>query len=382
MIAGASLEETWVCGLANLRDEGLLTTTQKGRVAEGWCTLFGIPAMAEIAIPEAYPATDEHIANYAEALLAAAPDVRARGDYTYGDRTCHFFHDQIAATGRALVDDPTRVCVNQRWVPEVDLPAAAHHRPCLVFDLWFRHAGRLHTLQIARSHDVYGGLPQNALGVARGWGAALARATDVPLGDLWFCSISNNFRVGDDAENVRRVIQGGVHAAPLAATLPPPRVLTVREEAAPGALAAQEGAGPIRAVILAELDERSVPAPAEVLAAAPVLGDRLLRYRGGLDQVATAIARLRAEVGRDGRERSNSVLLSPRDPRSDLAGEATPLVCLQFRRQLGRLHAAAVLLGPGAPALVPTLLALHRAVAAAATITAGSATFIQVMANS
>jgi hypothetical protein len=383
VVAGASLEETWVRGLANLRDEGLLTTTQKGRVAEGWCTFFGIPAMGEIAIPEAYPANDEHIANYAEALLAAAPEVRAAGDYTYGDRTCHYFYDQIAVTGRALAADPTRVCVNQRWVPEVDLPATAHHRPCLVFDLWFRFAGRLHTLQIARSHDVYGGLPQNALGVARGWGAALARATGLPLGDLWFCSISNNFRVGDDAENVRRVIQSGVHAAPLTATLPLPRVLTIAEPESAAALAApRNGDGPLRAVVIPQLEQHRVAPPAEILAAEPVLAERLLRYRGELDQVAEAITRLRTEISRNSRDRTNSIVLSPRDPRTDTDAEATPLVCLQLRRQLGALHAAAVLLGPNAPALVPTLLALHRSIAAATTIPPGTATFVHVLANS
>ena len=381
VIAGASLEETWVCGLANLRDEGLLTTTQKGRVAEGWCTFFGIPDMGAITIPEAYPATEEHIANYAEALLAAAPEVRARGDYTYGDRTCHFFHDQIADTGRRLAADPSRVCVNQRWAPEVDLRAEAHHRPCLVFDLWFRHKGRLHTLQIARSHDVYGGLPQNALGIARGWGQALARATGVPLGDLWFCSISNNFRVGDDAENVRRVVQQGVHAAPLVATLPAPHVVTLAEDEIATALAASGNGDPIMAVVVPQLTERPVAPPAEVLAAAPVLADRLLRYRGELDQIAITLARLRTEVSRAGRERSNSIVLSPRDPRTDASAEATPLICLQLRRQLGRLHAAAVLLGPAASALTPTLLALHRSIAAAAAIPIGSTTMVHIVAN-
>jgi hypothetical protein len=269
-------------------------------------------------------------------------------------------------------------------VPEVDLPAKAHHRPCLVFDLWFRYAGRLHTLQIARSHDVYGGLPQNALGIARGWGQALARATGLPLGDLWFCSISNNFRVGDDAENVRRVVQSGVHAAPLLATLPAPHVMTLEEDQIPTALAApcNGNGGPISVILVPQLAERPVAPPAEVLAAAPVLADRLLRYRGQLDQIEIALARLRTEAGRAGRERSNSIVLSPRDPRTDGPAEATPVICLQFRRQLGRLHAAAVLLGPAAPALTPTLLALHRSIAVAAAIPVGSATLIHVIANS
>ena len=90
------------------------------------------------------------------------------------------------------------------------------------------------------------------------------------------------------------------------------------------------------------------------------------------------VARLRTEVGRNGRERSNSLLLSPRDPRTDQRAEATPLVCLQLRRQLGRLHAAAVLLGPDAPALIPTLLDLHRSIAGAVPLPIGSATFVHV----
>ncbi len=394
VIAGGSLEETWLRGLTHLREEGLLTTTQKGRVAEGWCTLFGVPDMGAMTIPEAYPASEDHIAHYAAELLAAAPDVRARGDYTYGDRTCHYFFDQIAATGGALATDPTRVYVNQRWVPEVDLPAQAHHRPCLVFDLWFRWGGRLHTLQIARSHDVYGGLPQNALGIARGWGHALARASGLPLGDLWFCSISNNFRVGDDAENVRRVLRGGVRAAPHACTLPEPRVEVVEEArvvdafvearvAAGGshggyAAASTDPESPIRVRHIMEVASRPVETADEILAATPVLRDRLLRYRGELDQVATVVARLRTEVEHGGREHSNSLVLSPRDPRADRVAESTPLVCLQVRRQLGRLHAASVLVGCDGVTLVPTLLALQRHLANAAAIPVGSATFVHV----
>ncbi len=380
VIAGASLEETWVRGLTQLREEGLITTTQKGRVAEGWCTFFGVADMASIEIPEAYPASDEHIAHYAAELLAAAPEVRARGDYTYGDRTCHYFFDQIAETGRRLAADPTRVYVNQRWAPEVDLSPRAHHRPCLVFDRWIRHAGRLHTLQIARSHDVYGGLPQNALGIARGWGHALAAVSGRALGDLWFCSISNNFRVGDDAENVRRAIQSGVHASPRAATLPAPRVVSVAsEELAYAALTSPSQApGPITATHIARIAARPIAPPDEILSPWPMLADRLLRYHGDLDQIATVVARLRAEVAAGGRDRSNSLVLSPRDPRADGAEEASPLLCLQLRRQLHHLHAAAVLVGPSPPALLSALLALHRSIAAATTIPPGSATIIQV----
>jgi thymidylate synthase len=375
VISGGSLEETWVAGLGNLREHGLLTATQKGRVAEGWCTFFVVPAMATIAIPRAYPANDEHIAHYAEELLRAAPEVRARGDYTYGDRTCHFFYDQIAATGAALAADPGRVCVNQRWVPEVDLPATAQHRPCLVFDLWFRHRGRLHTLQIARSHDIYGGLPQNALGVARGWGAALHAASGLPLGDLCFLSISNNFRVGDDAENVRKAIQGG--AAPGAAT--PTLPLPVVAEVTPAALAtALDAAAPLAAAYLPAVPTAAVGTPAEILAATPVLAERLLRYRGALDQVATVVERLRVERAQASRDRSNSLVLSPRDPRADRDAEATPLVCLQFRRQLDRLHAAAVVLGADGVALAPVLLDLQRAVATAAEVPVGSAMLVRV----
>ncbi len=376
----ASLEWTWVHGLTKLREEGLITTTQKGRVVEGWCSFFGIPDMASMKIPDAYPANDEHIDRYAEELLAPAPDVRARGDYTYGDRTCHYFFDQIAETGRRLAADPTRIYVNQRWVPEVDLSTRAHHRPCLVFDLWFRYAGRLHTLQIARSHDVYGGLPQNALGIARGWARALADASGLPLGDLWFCSISNNFRVGDDGENVRRAIQSGVHAAGVPPTLPPPRYQGVVEEQDAGPTLGDRPSGetgPIRVVATGPAT-RTVASPDEILAATPGLATRLLRYRGELDQVATVVARLRDEIMRGGREHSNSLLLSPRSPLEDRTVEATPLLCLQFRRQLGLLHSVAVVLGPEGPALVPTILDLHRYVAAATAIPIGSATFVHI----
>ncbi len=376
VITGSSLEETWVRGLARLREDGLVTSTQKGRVVEGWCTFFAVPAMAEIAIPEAYPATDEHIENYAEELMAPAPDVRARGDYTYGDRTCHYCFDQIAEAGRLLAADPDRPRITQRWLPEVDLPSVARHRPCLVFDFWYVRAGRLHTLQIARSHDVYGGLPQNALGVARGWGRTLARASGLELGDLTFLSISNNFRVGDDAENVRRTVRRGVHAAALARTGPLPVVFGVDEDDVPDRLGGARE--PVAAALVAQLADRSVGTPAEILGAAPALAARLLRYRGALDQVRTLTERLCTEVVQGGRDRSNSLLISPRDPLADRAREATPLVCLQVRRQLGRLHAASVVLGVHGAALAPLVLDLQRAIARAAGIPLGSAVVVRL----
>jgi hypothetical protein len=376
LITGASLEDTWVQGLTGLRERGLLTTTQKGRVAEGWCTLFFVPGMAAIAIPAAYPASAEHIANYADELLAAAPEVRARGDYTYGDRTCHFHYDQIAESGRKLAADRTRLAVNQRWFPDVDLPSTASHRPCLVFDVWFHHGGRLHTLQIARSHDIYGGLPQNALGVARGWGRTLAEATGLPLGDLCFLSISNNFRVGDNADDVRRVIQGGVHAPAVAATLPLPAVRCVAAYDVTDGIDA--GAAPIAAFHVESLPARRVGSPAEILAALPGLAERLLRYRGQLDQVATVIERLRTEMAGSGRDHSNSLLLSPRDPLVDREREATPLVCMQLRRQLGKLHAVSVVLGEPEAAWVQVLHDLQRAIGAAADLPLGSATVVRI----
>ena len=92
----------------------------------------------------------------------------------------------------------------------------------------------------------------------------------------------------------------------------------------------------------------------------------------------TLIERLRNESARDARERSNSLLLSPRDPVADREREATPLVCLQLRRQLGRLHAAAVVLGAPGASLGPCLLDLQRAIAAAAGVPVGSAMIVRV----
>jgi hypothetical protein len=376
VVVGKSLEDTWVQGLTQLRENGLLTATQKGRVAEGWCSFFLVPGMAEMTIPAAYPASEEHIEHYARELLAAAPEVRARGDYTYGDRTCHYLYDQVAANGARLRAHPDRLAIDQRWLPAVDLPATAHHRPCLAFGLWFRSAGRLHTLQIARSHDVYGGLPQNALGVARGWGRALAAASGIPLGDLCFLSISNNFRVGDDAENVRKAVQGGVHAAPLDGLLLPPRIVVADEPSAADALRAIPE--PLAAVHVAQVLEHDAPSPTAVVAAHPVLAARLSAYQGRFDQLAELVARVRSEVAHAGREHSNSLLVSARDPEADREREATPLVCLQVRRQLGRLHAAAVVLGDPGIALTPLLLDLQRAIATESCTPPGSMTLVRV----
>src|SRR5262249_34813631 len=119
----------------------------------------------------------------------------------------------------------------------------------------------------------------------------------------------------------------------------------------------------------------------DVLAAAPALAARLLRYRDGLDQVGTLVERLRAEVGASRRDHSNSLVLSPRDPREDRAAEASPLVCMQLRRQLGRLHAASVLIGEAAPRFVGLLLDLQRAIATVAGLPVGSAFVARVVSG-
>ncbi len=117
---------------------------------------------------------------------------------------------------------------------------------------------------------------------------------------------------------------------------------------------------------------------AEVLAPVPALAERLLRYQGSLDQVQTVIDRLRAEVAAGGRDRSNSLLLSPRDPRLDRDHEATPLVCVQLRRQLGCLHAAAVVIGAEGAALAPLLFDLQSAIATRVGVPIGSALLVRV----
>jgi len=219
-------------------------------------------------------------------------------------------------------------------------------------------------------------LPQNALGIARGWGRTLADGSGLPLGDLCFLSISNNFRVGDDAENVRKAVQGGVHAAALAGVLPAPRVVVADERSAADALRAL--AEPLAALHIAQILEHDTPPAAVVVAADPALATRLTSYQGRFDQLGELIVRLRRESTPDGRERSNSLLLSPRDPEVDREREATPLVCLQVRRQLGRLHAAAVVLGDRGIALAPLLLDLQRAIAIESGTPPGSMTLVRV----
>jgi hypothetical protein len=63
---------------------------------------------------------------------------------------------------------------------------------------------------------------------------------------------------------------------------------------------------------------------------------------------------------------------------ADREREATPLVCLQLRRQLGRLHGAAVVLGAAGASLAPLLFDLQRAIAARAEIAVGSGTIVRV----
>ena len=137
-------------------------------------------------------------------------------------------------------------------------------------------------------------------------------------------------------------------------------------------------AAPIMATYVESLSARAVGSPAEILASFPALAARLLHYRGHLDQIATVVGRLRTEVAGGGRDHSNSLLLSPRDPLADREHEATPLLCLQLRRQLGTLHAAAVVLGTVDSALALAVHDLQRLIAAAARLPLGSATLISI----
>jgi hypothetical protein len=73
----------------------------------------------------------------------------------------------------------------------------------------------------------------------------------------------------------------------------------------------------------------------------PLLHYRLRRHRG-LDQIARFAEHLNSALAKNPYYRTQYGVLSPRDPWLDREAEATDLLSLQLRNQLGKLHAAAV----------------------------------------
>jgi hypothetical protein len=352
VLRGGTLDEVWKRAVRNLAENGLITRTQKGRVVENWCTLLHVADMAAMTIPEGYPATEENISAYAEEFFSKRPE-GSDEEYTYGDRMCHHYgHDQVQDLIRRLRERPDLAHPSQRYDPWTDLGRS--HIPCLAFDVWFLWNGRLHTVQITRAHDIYGAMPQNALGVARGWAKRIADGLGVERGDLVFLSTSNNYRVADDGEAVARVLETPDPGHGFESDLD---VRVASRE--PWAF---EPYVPISAVFReqtpddADLDSALMAA---TLAAETEIGRRLRTHRG-FDQIRAFADHLNAALRKNPHYRTQYGLLSPRDPWLDRDAEATDLLSLQLRNQLGRLHAAAVFVN--SPADLRTQLSIVAAV--------------------
>jgi hypothetical protein len=329
-----TLAEVWPAALRGLHDEGLITITHKGRVAEAWCTQLHVPDAGGVLPPEALETDEIGVANYRRQLLDPATDLSA-DEYTYGDRQRHYFGgrdhpiDQLAEVVSFLEENPSRFATTQRWDPARDLRGS--HGPCLALDVWGLRGGRLCTWQIARSHDYWGGLPMNVLGVAGAWLQPQAERLGVPAGSLTFLSISNNFRIEDDAEKVRKLIGGHLAAARERA----------KEDEGPG-----RGGFELRTYVAGALAGRCRAVEGEALpwsasadggydwSADPAdLRARLREFRG-TDQWDLAAAHVSKAVSdAERRRRASKALMLTHDP-VDGVGVDHPLLALQLRNQL------------------------------------------------
>lgn len=267
---------------------------------------------------------------------------------------CHYFYNQVENVTRRLRERERHAHPTQRYSPWIDLGRS--HIPCLAFDVWFVWHGRLHTVQIARSHDIYGAFPQNALGVIMGWARKIGEGISTPLGDLIFLSTSNNYRVADDGEAVTRIVSAGTDNHSFA----------VAEERAEFFLEGEDRDDgwyePVTRTFCpdpppdTDLDTALMAA---TLAAETGIGRRLRTHRG-FDQIRAFADHLNAALRKNRHYRTQYGLLSPRDPWLDRDAEATDLLSLQLRNQLGRLHAAAVFVN--SPADLRTQLSVVAAV--------------------
>jgi len=326
-----TLDRIWPDALRGLHDEGLITITHKGRVAEAWCTQLHVPHAGEVQPPEALETDETGVANYRRQLLDAAGTDLADDEYTYGDRQCHYFGgrehpiDQLAEMVAYLAANPSRHATTQRWDPARDLEGS--HGPCLALDVWGLRGGRLCTWQVARSHDYWGGMPMNVLGVAGAWLAPQAERLGVPAGSLTFLSVSNNFRIEDDLDKVRKLVASGAPVPGAQAAVPCSggfELVTHAAEELAGRVRTAGAPARCRSFTGAAYDWDEDPA---------CLSARLREFRG-TDQWRLAAAHVAKAVGDpEGRRRASKALLLTHDPAGGVAVDH-PLLALQFRNQL------------------------------------------------
>lgn len=178
--------------------------------------IFRDTTVALAHMPAIYKQADLSVedmrAAYAKQLLRLDHD----GDYSYGQRTrVHFGFDQLAAAADTLRKDASRPTIIQRFDPVSDMSFSVNpdtgrkeytHDPCLTHDVFFVAEGKLHSLHIARAHNLPNAYPENVFGLYDAYVTAVREKLGLASGDMYTLSSRGNILLLTEEQRVRKII--------------------------------------------------------------------------------------------------------------------------------------------------------------------------------
>lgn len=149
---------------------------------------------------------------YKEQLLRFDHD----GDYSYGQRTRAFFgFDQLPATGEALRNNPARAAIIQRYDPSRDMGSYVEpetgkkkytHDPCLTHDIFFIQEDTLHSLHMARAHNMVNAYPENIFGLYDAYVCSIRDTLQTKPGDMYMLSSRGNILLLTEEQRTKKIL--------------------------------------------------------------------------------------------------------------------------------------------------------------------------------
>jgi FMN phosphatase YigB (HAD superfamily) len=175
-------------------------------------------------MPEVYRSGDltttQMREQYKQQLLS--PD--NEGSYTYGSRTRrHFGVDQLEKAIDELKKNPNKPFVVQRFDFNVDMTITetpvlddlgntirtrikASKDPCLTHDIFFIQNKKLHSLHIARAHNIVNAYPENIFGLFDAYDSYVADELGIELGDMHMLSSRGNILLLTEEQKTKKII--------------------------------------------------------------------------------------------------------------------------------------------------------------------------------
>jgi hypothetical protein len=147
-----------------------------------------------------------------------------KGAYTYGNRTCAYFNrNQLEEATKTLHDYPKRPFIIQRFDYLKDMTVheelihnenglvirtrvEATHDPCLTHDIYFIQNKKLHSFHIARAHNIVNAYPENIFGLHDAYDKTIARALDIPIGDMFILSNRANILLLTEEQKTKKLM--------------------------------------------------------------------------------------------------------------------------------------------------------------------------------